>query len=308
MTQRGTFSSEPVVGRHVVAQTTYPRTMAMDENQHFGASINEPSVIDYHTYLVKSGYNIEPLLFSNYHRRAFSMYNTDRQPTVDVTFLLACRDGSLFQLKTVIQRGPSPATVNQQDHCGRTGLNHVCANGQLAMLQLLADLPDLDPNLPDNEGCTPLMMASQAGHVEIVTFLLRVFRETIVVDQRNVFGVTALMKASLQGRGRCVKVLLASGANSLLRDPSRKFCSLDWARFCGRQSCVEILEKFMKTTVGKACLANQQKIGGSKDKWSSDPDLQSPLHSNASLPDIHTGKTTSKHVGGENGWFKQKTS
>ncbi|XP_076314607.1 ankyrin repeat domain-containing protein 33B-like [Tachypleus tridentatus] len=210
MTQRGTFSSEPVVGRHVVAQTTYPRTMAMDENQHFGAGINEPSVIDYHTYLVKSGYNIEPLLFSNYHRRAFSMYNTDRQPTVDVTFLLACRDGSLFQLKTVIQRGPSPATVNQQDHCGRTGLNHVCANGQLAMLQLLADLPDLDPNLPDNEGCTPLMMASQAGHVEIVTFLLRVFRETIVVDQRNVFGVTALMKASLQGRGRCVKVLLAS--------------------------------------------------------------------------------------------------
>lgn len=45
----------------------------------------------------------------------------------------------------------------------QTGLSHACANGFLPVLEVLATLSDLDPNLPDNEGNTPLIFAAQAG-------------------------------------------------------------------------------------------------------------------------------------------------
>jgi len=42
----------------------------------------------------------------------------------------------------------------------------------IEMLELLEDIPNVDYNAPDNEGNTPLHFAAQAGHVEVVSFLL----------------------------------------------------------------------------------------------------------------------------------------
>ena len=78
------------------------------------------------------------------------------------------------------------------------------------MLDLLEDIPGIDYNIPDNEGNTPLHFAAQAGHVEIVSFLLNKVR-TIQVDPINQQGFTPLMKAALQGRIKCSKLLLFSG-------------------------------------------------------------------------------------------------
>ena len=42
----------------------------------------------------------------------------------------------------------------------------------IEMLEVLEDVSELDYNIPDNEGTTPLHYAAQAGHVEVVSFLL----------------------------------------------------------------------------------------------------------------------------------------
>ena len=86
----------------------------------------------------------------------------------------------------------------------------------IEMLDLLEDIPGIDYNIPDNEGNTPLHFAAQAGHVEIVSFLLNKVR-TIQVDPINQQGFTPLMKAALQGRIKCSKLLLFSGTDLIVR-------------------------------------------------------------------------------------------
>jgi len=48
------------------------------------------------------------------------------------------------------------------------------------------------------------------GHDDAVNFLLRHFRH-VHIDQCNKLGFTALMKAAIQGRTRCAKLLLFAG-------------------------------------------------------------------------------------------------
>ena len=92
----------------------------------------------------------------------------------------------------------------------QTPVSHLCGNGQIEMLDLLDDLPGIDYNSPDTEGNVPLHFAAQAGHVEVVSYLLNKVR-TIRVDPINHLGFTPLMKAALQGRTKCSKLLLFSG-------------------------------------------------------------------------------------------------
>ena len=45
----------------------------------------------------------------------------------------------------------------------QTGMSYACGNGFLPILELLNQLEELDPNLPDKDGNTPLIFAAQAG-------------------------------------------------------------------------------------------------------------------------------------------------
>ena len=92
----------------------------------------------------------------------------------------------------------------------QTPVSHLCNNGMIEMLELLEDIQSIEYNIPDSEGNTPLHFAAQAGHVDVVSFLLNRVR-TINVDPVNKQGFTPLMKAALQGRIKCSKLLLFSG-------------------------------------------------------------------------------------------------
>ena len=54
------------------------------------------------------------------------------------------------------------------------------------------------------------------------------------------------MKAALQGRVRCTRLLLLAGASPVLRDFGRGMCSSEWARLTGRSKCAEIIDKYME--------------------------------------------------------------
>lgn len=110
------------------------------------------------------------------------------------------------------------------------------------LLDQILQLTNLDPNKCDNEGNTPLHFAAQAGQVECLNVLLSRCK-TIEIDARNNLGFTPLMKAALQGRNKCAKLLLFAGANPTLRDSGRGLRADQWARFCGRYVCADVIEK-----------------------------------------------------------------
>lgn len=59
-----------------------------------------------------------------------------------------------------------------------------------------------------------------SGYREIVRILLHEFRK-IRVDHKNKAGFTALMKAALQGRTSCAKLLLYAGTSTTPPHPTQ---------------------------------------------------------------------------------------
>ncbi|CAH1113051.1 unnamed protein product, partial [Psylliodes chrysocephalus] len=160
--------------------------------------------------------------------------------------LRAARDGDdhLLRdlLRTALDDGIAEADLNAVDSSGRTILSYIASNGSIDLLEQILHLPGLDPNKPDNEGNSPLHFAAQAGQIECLNCMLSRCRG-IEIDARNNLGFTPLMKAALQGRNKCAKLLLFGGANPTLRDNGRGFRADQWARFCGRYVCADVIEK-----------------------------------------------------------------
>ncbi|KAG5313661.1 AN33B protein, partial [Acromyrmex insinuator] len=163
--------------------------------------------------------------------------------------LRAAREADDTGLKEIVTQarkvGLKGMDVNVVDSSGRTAISYMAGNGAAAMLELALSFEGVDPNLPDNEGNTPLHFAAQAGQTECLNILLERCPD-IEVDARNTLGFTPLMKAALQGRTKCAKILLFAGANPTLRDHGRGLRAEQWARFCGRYVCAEMIERFAR--------------------------------------------------------------
>ncbi|XP_032674447.1 uncharacterized protein LOC116845632 isoform X2 [Odontomachus brunneus] len=175
--------------------------------------------------------------------------------------LRAAREADDSGLKEIVAQarkvGLKGMDVNVVDSSGRvsgnflsdlistTAISYMAGNGASAMLELALSFEGVDPNLPDNEGNTPLHFAAQAGQTECLNILLQRCPD-IEVDARNTLGFTPLMKAALQGRTKCAKILLFAGANPTLRDHGRGLRAEQWARFCGRYVCAEVIERFAR--------------------------------------------------------------
>lgn len=50
-----------------------------------------------------------------------------------------------------------------------------------------------------------------SGHSSVVAFLLDKYKDELDINRRNIFGFTAVMKAALTGRVKCLRSLLAAG-------------------------------------------------------------------------------------------------
>ncbi|XP_068082627.1 ankyrin repeat domain-containing protein 33B [Anabrus simplex] len=196
-----------------------------------------------------------------------------------VALLKAAKEGDeeavCEQLRRAAQVGIPEADLNLADVSGRTAVSYIAAHGSMAMLEAILHLPGLDINKQDNEGNTPLHFAAQAGHVEVLNYILS--RCTgVEVDARNNLGFTPLMKAALQGRTKCAKLLLFAGASPTLRDTGRGLRAEQWARFCGRYVCAEMIEKFARHRLLERTTAY--------GRWGSEPELGARLLMGGKLP------------------------
>lgn len=156
-------------------------------------------------------------------------------------------------VKELLQRKDFPVNVVADPH---TALTWVARNGDkfLWALTELLKRTDIDINVPaygksPENSMTPLMMAAQYGHIEILKVLLSC--KDIKVNKPNNVGVTALMLAATNGHLEIVKELIKHKADVTLPQKAGGG-ALTFAAHNGHTETVKELLKYSDVDNGMA--------------------------------------------------------
>ncbi|XP_072043417.1 uncharacterized protein [Amphiura filiformis] len=126
----------------------------------------------------------------------------------------------------------SGATVSRSDITGRNAFSWACYYGRDKLVDMCIrhrDV-DLDLNMSDINGCTPLFHAATSGNAACVKYCLDILcKYALSVDVSNFNGITPLMQALRLGHDVCASILIHQGnASTTVRD-SNFLSALDWA-------------------------------------------------------------------------------
>uniref|UniRef100_A0A182QEN6 Ion transport domain-containing protein n=1 Tax=Anopheles farauti TaxID=69004 RepID=A0A182QEN6_9DIPT len=129
---------------------------------------------------------------------------------------LAADEGNLDCVTQLLARG---ADVRARNHRGFTALHLAARSGSADCVEALLKLGGCDPNMADFDQRTPLHAAVSKSDTAVEMI------ETLIawganVNQRDVYGFTALHLAALDALGPCVETLLYHGADVTMK--SRK--------------------------------------------------------------------------------------
>ena len=138
-----------------------------------------------------------------------------------------CRTRSNL-LKLLLQYS---ANVNIVDHKGRHVLSRACIDEKEDIVRLLCNVAnlDIDLNLRDFEGNTPLMHSVRTGNAALVKFLLDELNKFQVdIDVRNHEDRTPYLEAKRLGHEECATILLKEGnaSKNIQVNPFLDFMSL----------------------------------------------------------------------------------
>ena len=117
-------------------------------------------------------------------------------------------------LKLLLQYG---ANVNTVDTQGRHVLSWACIHEKEDIVRQLCSstIQDIDLNLKDLEGNTPLMHAARAGNPTILKMLLdKLTKFQVDIDVRNHEDRTPYLEARRLGNEKCAEILLKEGKAS----------------------------------------------------------------------------------------------
>ncbi|XP_074519071.1 photoreceptor ankyrin repeat protein [Halichoeres trimaculatus] len=170
------------------------------------------------------------------------VYTSETDGRRATTLYQACAKNEVVFLRKVLERGVTKEEVMEQDINGWNGLMVACCKGYIDIVFGLHGCPYIDINHQDNEGNTALMIASQAGHINTVMYLLNYF-PGIDTEIRDCRGFTALIKAAMTGRTDVVAALVMAGADLNAVDPTKSKCAREWALKTGRYETLQRLRR-----------------------------------------------------------------
>ncbi|XP_062256358.1 photoreceptor ankyrin repeat protein [Platichthys flesus] len=208
-------------------------TAAVDP--HLGSGPDEDGLS-----LSASEYNSDSILSDDSVLPEYSPEITSRGAVS--TLYQACARNDPVSLQRVLERGVTKEEVMELDINSWNGLMVACCKGFIDIVYGLHSCPFIDINHQDNEGNTALMIASQAGHISTVMYLLNYYPGTDL-EIKDCRGFTALIKAAMTGRNDVVATLVMAGANIHEVDSTKGKCARDWALKTGRYETLHRLRR-----------------------------------------------------------------
>ena len=190
----------------------------------------------------------------------------------ETPLLEATKGEHLEVVKILLEHGADPYTKSQTDHTafswansfgsaemrrlftdhfraksGDTALTYVCKTGDLVEARWLLD-NGANPDQINNEGKTPLYLATEKGHAEIVLALLTQGANPNLANKDGRTSLSASQRTPQSGQDSnyksrtewIIKKLLENGANPKLKDHDRREPLL-YAIMSGRLDLVEVL-------------------------------------------------------------------
>lgn len=146
-------------------------------------------------------------------------------------FLQAVEKKDIGEVEKLLGK-PGSTLINSRDLSnGRTALHIATARRDIVWLVFLAN-KGANPNIADNRGVTPLMLASSLGFFEGVDALIKAGAR---VDEPNEAGETPLISAVHRRDTQMMRALLQAGANPDRADNSGR-SAREYARLEGENS------------------------------------------------------------------------
>ena len=137
------------------------------------------------------------------------MYVVSKEQANSSLLFHAAEEGNLSEVQRLLELDNSEIDLNITDEDGRTPLYFAAQNGHIEVVKALLE-KSANVDARRNTGSTPLFIAAQNGHIEVVKILLE---NKANVDASRKDSATPLCIAAHQGHTEVVKVLLQKGAN-----------------------------------------------------------------------------------------------
>ena len=138
----------------------------------------------------------------------------NKEVDIDYEYELQQKDKEIEKLKQKILKEFPPIIEKPVDF--EQDINIACKKGKLSNVQWLIEKQNVNKNIPDFNGDTPIHYASKNGHLRIVQYLIE--RQNVDIDIKGFWGKTPLHCASQKGHLQIVEYLLSKGANIEAKD------------------------------------------------------------------------------------------
>ena len=126
-------------------------------------------------------------------------YETKKEAKKEKKLLTIVDAAAMDSLELFAKLFNENSDINQKDKYGRTALHYAAINGSEKMFHKLITYPDLNVNVQDNEGVTPIRAAVSECILPAVFALLQVGADPNITDNQGMSAVDEAKQSGYDG-------------------------------------------------------------------------------------------------------------